>query len=128
MGTIMLLLSIFFYIYAVIGTMLYGSIAPEYFGTLHESLLSLFQVITLESWASGVMRPILDEAPSSWIYFVTFIVFGAFVIINLFVGVIVNNVEEAFHEEKPTPTDIKLEEVQKELQEIKQLLAEKKHN
>lgn len=125
MGTIMLLLGLFFYIYAVIGTMLFQTIAPEYFGTLHDSLLSLFQVITLESWASNIMRPILEADPSSWWYFVTFIVIGAFVIINLFVGVIVNNVEEASREETPTPTDIKLAEVQEELKEIKQLLKEK---
>ncbi len=125
MGTIMLLLGIFFYIYAVIGTMMFRSIAPEYFGTLHDSLLSLFQVITLESWASGVMRPILAEDPTSWLYFVTFIIIGSFVIINLFVGVVVGSVEEASREEKPTPTDIKLEEVQNELQEIKRLLEKK---
>ncbi|SHG01364.1 ion transporter [Ornithinibacillus halophilus] len=126
MGTIMLLLGLFFYIYGVIGTMMFKDVAPEYFGTLHESLLSLFQVITLESWASGVMRPILELEPSSWWYFVTFILVGSFVIVNLFVGVVVGNVEEANREETPTPTDIKLEEVQKELQEIKQLL--KKEN
>lgn len=125
MGTIVLLLSLFFYIYGVIGTMLFNEIAPEYFGTLHDSLLSLFQVITLESWASGVMRPILAEDPSSWWYFVTFIMIGSFVIVNLFVGVIVNNVEEANREESPSPTDIKLAEVQKELAEIKELLKKK---
>ncbi|MFA1819406.1 ion transporter [Virgibacillus oceani] len=125
MGTIMLLLGLFFYIYAVIGTMMFQTIAPEYFGSLHDSLLSLFQVITLESWSSAIMRPILEEEPSSWWYFVTFIVIGAFVIINLFVGVIVNNVEEANREETPTPTDIKLSEVQEELKEIKKLLHEK---
>ncbi|WP_404456078.1 ion transporter [Oceanobacillus kapialis] len=122
MGTIMLLLGLFFYIYGVVGTTLFQDIAPEYFGTLHDSLLTLFQVITLESWASGVMRPILAEDPSSWWYFVTFILIGAFVIINLFVGVIVNNVEEAHREETPSPTDLKLAEVQKELAEIKALL------
>ncbi|WP_157052526.1 ion transporter [Ornithinibacillus contaminans] len=125
MGTIVLLLGIFFYIYGVIGTMLFSTIAPEYFGTLHDSLLSLFQVITLESWASGVMRPILAEDPTSWWYFVTFILIGSFVIINLFVGVIVNNVEEASREETPTPTDKKLAELQQELAEIKELLKNK---
>ncbi|MEN2767107.1 ion transporter [Ornithinibacillus xuwenensis] len=125
MGTILLLLGIFFYIFAVIGTMLFSAIAPEYFGTLHDSLLTLFQVITLESWASGVMRPILAEDPTSWWYFVTFILIGAFVIINLFVGVIVNNVEEASREETPSPTDMKLAEMQKELEEIKKLIQNK---
>lgn len=125
MGTIMILLGLFFYIYGVIGTTLFHSISPEYFGSLHRSLLTLFQVITLESWASGVMYPILEQAPSSWWYFVTFILIGAFVIVNLFVGVVVNNVEEANREETPTPTDIKLEEMNKELKEMKALLKEK---
>ena len=125
MGTIVLLLSLFFYIYGVIGTMLFNDIAPEYFGTLHDSLLSLFQVITLESWASGVMRPILALDPTAWWYFVSFIMIGAFVIVNLFVGVIVNNVEEASREESPSPTDIKLAELQQELAEIKELLKKK---
>ncbi|MDY7045948.1 MAG: ion transporter [Bacillota bacterium] len=126
MGTILLLLGIFFYVYGVIGTMMFQLIAPEYFGTLHQSLLTLFQVITLESWASGVMRPILAEDPSSWWYFVTFILIGAFVIVNLFVGVVVNNVEEASREDSPSPTDMKLAEVQKELKEIKKLLEKNK--
>lgn len=126
MGTIMLLLGIFFYIYGVIGTTLFKSIAPEYFGTLHSSLLTLFQVVTLESWASGVMRPILAEDPSSWWFFVTFILIGTFVIFNLFVGVVVTNVEEANQAENPSPTDLKLMEVQNELKEIKQMLKERK--
>ncbi|MUV37566.1 Sodium channel protein type 11 subunit alpha [Lentibacillus sp. JNUCC-1] len=125
MGTILLLLSLFFYIYGVIGTMLFKDVAPEYFGSLHSSLLTLFQVVTLESWASGVMRPILALDPSSWWFFVTFILIGTFVIFNLFVGVVVNNVEEANAEENLSPTEVKLAEVQKELEEIKQLLKEK---
>ncbi|MGM8363908.1 ion transporter [Virgibacillus sp. W0181] len=122
MGTIFLLLGLFFYIYGVMGTFLFRSIAPAYFGTLHDSLLTLFQVVTLESWASGVMRPILAEDPTSWWFFVTFILIGTFVIFNLFVGVIVNNVEEANQEGQPSPTDLKLEKMQKELEEIKQML------
>ncbi|PPA71834.1 ion transporter [Jeotgalibacillus proteolyticus] len=128
MGTIMLLLGIFFYIYGIIGTTLFKSIAPEYFGTLHASLLTLFQVVTLESWASGVMRPILAEDPASWWFFVTFILLGTFVIFNLFVGVVVTNVEEANAEENPSPTERKLIEVQKELEEIKQLIKSQNKN
>ncbi|MDG5470486.1 ion transporter [Jeotgalibacillus sp. ET6] len=124
MGTIMLLLGIFFYIYGIIGTTLFQTISPEYFGTLHASLLSLFQVVTLESWASGVMRPILAEDPTSWWFFVTFILIGTFVIFNLFVGVVVTNVEEANQAEKPSPEEVKLVQVQKELEEIKRMLQE----
>ncbi|MFD1066411.1 ion transporter [Oceanobacillus locisalsi] len=125
MGTIMILLGLFFYVYAVIGTTLFASISPEYFGSLHRTMLTLFQIITLDSWASNVMYPILEQDPSYWWYFVTFILIGAFVIVNLFVGVIVNNVEEANREEEPSPTDRKLEEMDKELKEIKALLNER---
>jgi len=125
MGNIMILLTIFFYMYAVVGTMLFQSIAPEHFGSLHRTLLTLFQILTLDSWATGVMYPILEETSLALIYFISFILIGAFVIINLFVGVIVNNVEEANRENQPTPTDLKLEAMDKELQEIKALLKEK---
>lgn len=125
MGTIMLLLGLFFYVYAVIGTMLYQDISPEYFGTLHQTLLTLFQLITLDSWSSIVMSGIMEEDPMAWWYFISFVLLGAFIIINLFVGVIVNNVGEVYREEEPSPTDIKLAEVQNELKEIKKLLEKK---
>ncbi|WP_080875166.1 ion transporter [Oceanobacillus timonensis] len=125
MGNIMILLTIFFYMYAVVGTMLFQSIAPEHFGSLHRTLLTLFQILTLDSWATGVMYPILEETSFALVYFISFILIGAFVIINLFVGVIVNNVEEANRENQPTPTDLKLEAMDQELKEIKALLKEK---
>jgi voltage-gated sodium channel len=95
LGNIFLLMSILFYIFAVIGTVLFGRVEPEYFGSLHLTLLTLFQVVTLESWASGVMRPVMAQVPYAWIYFVSFILLGTFVIFNLFIGVIVSNVEKA---------------------------------
>jgi voltage-gated sodium channel len=125
MGTIMLLLGLFFYVYGVIGTMLYQEIAPEYFGTLHQTMLTLFQLITLDSWSSTVMSQIMEHDPTAWWYFISFVVIGAFIIINLFVGVIVNNVGEVYQEEEPSPADIKLAKVQEELEEIKKLLKEK---
>ncbi|WP_152655131.1 ion transporter [Oceanobacillus sp. CFH 90083] len=125
MGNIMILLAIFFYMYAVIGTMLFQSIAPDHFGSLHRTLLTLFQILTLDSWATGVMYPILEETRIALIYFLSFILIGAFVIVNLFVGVIVNNVEEANRENQPTPTDLKLEAMENELKEIKALLKER---
>lgn len=99
LGTIMLLLSLVFYVYAVLGVLLYGEISPEYFGSLHLALVSLFQVITLESWASGIFRPIFAESPLSWIYFVSFILVGTFIVLNLIVGEILNNIQEAKEEE-----------------------------
>ncbi|MFA9556037.1 ion transporter [Evansella sp. AB-rgal1] len=123
LGNIMLLMSIVFYIFAVTGTMLFREVAPEYFGSLQLSLLTLFQVVTLESWASAVMRPIFEILPWSWIYFVAFVLVGTFVVFNLFIGVIVNNVEkteEADKEIKDTHNEVL--ELRKELSEIKVLL------
>ena len=95
LGNIMLLMGLIFYIFAVLGTIIFSEISPEYFGTLHHTLLTLFQIVTLESWASEIMRPINEIAPWAWMYFVSFVLVGTFVVINLFVGVIVNNVQES---------------------------------
>lgn len=127
-GNIMLLMGIIFYVFSVIGTSLFNKIAPEYFGSLHATMLTLFQVVTLESWASGVMRPILVDAPWAWWYFVSFILVGTFIIINLFIGVIVNNVQEvAVICEKPKDKDGNIIEEQVELtleQEVSHLRKE----
>ncbi|MCK0471448.1 ion transporter [Halalkalibacter sp. APA_J-10(15)] len=122
LGNIMILMSIIFYIFAVIGTMLFANAAPEYFGNLQLTLLTLFQVVTLESWASGVMRPIFAEIPWSWLYFIIFILIGTFIIFNLFIGVIVGNVEKANLEEEEDQVKKELSEVKQELSEMKMLL------
>ncbi|GEL77962.1 ion transporter [Tenuibacillus multivorans] len=124
LGTIMLLLGIVFYIFSVIGTVLYGSVSPEFFGTIQHTALTLFQMITLESWASGVMRPVMEEAPYSWIYFVSFILAGSFVVLNLFVGVIVNNFEKVESMESDDEDDLKEEisSLRQEIQELKDLV------
>ncbi|WP_232735768.1 ion transporter [Alteribacter populi] len=125
LGNILLLMSIIFYIFAVTGTMLFQEVAPEYFGSLQLSLLTLFQVVTLESWASQVMRPIFEQLPWSWVYFVSFVLVGTFVVFNLFIGVIVNNVEKAENgEEEIDETKEEVKELRKEVHELKGLLKE----
>jgi voltage-gated sodium channel len=126
LGNIMLLMSIIFYIFAVTGTMLFQEVSPEYFGSLQLSLLTLFQVVTLESWASQVMRPIFAELPWSWVYFVSFVLVGTFVVFNLFIGVIVNNVEkaESAEEEEIDETKNEVTELRREVGELKDLLRE----
>lgn len=104
LGNITLLLSILFYIFAVSGTIMFRNASPEYFGTLHDSLLTLFQVVTLEAWASEVMRPIMDTLPWAWVYFVLFILLGTFIVMNLIVGVIVANLDKAHSAEEPSGT------------------------
>lgn len=128
LGNIMLLMSIIFYIFGVLGTFLFAKTSPEFFGSLHLTLLTLFQVVTLESWASGVMRPIFAELPWSWIYFVSFILVGTFVIFNLFIGVIVSNVEKADKEDEDVDkkdsnsTEKELALLRQEISELKTLI------
>lgn len=99
LGHIAALLALLIYVYAAIGTSLFGAIAPQFFGSLHQSVLTLFAVITLEGWV-GVMDEVLPRMPAAWIYFVTFILLGTFVALNFFVGVIVNNLQSVTIEEE----------------------------
>lgn len=100
-------MGIFLYIFAVIGTMLFSGIAPEYFGNLQRTILTLFQIVTLDSWSSGIMRPLMAYNQWIWIYFVSFVLVGTFIIFNLFIGVIVNNVEKANDSEEDTDNEAK---------------------
>lgn len=118
LGNILLLLGIFFYIFAVIGTFFFRDLSPEHFGSLHNSLLTLFQMVTLDSWASVVMHPLLKVAPWAWIYFVTFILIGTFVILNLFVGVIVNKVEKVEEAEREEEKERFHEELLREIRNL----------
>ncbi|MHA7964144.1 ion transporter [Paenibacillus sp. CAU 1782] len=98
---ISLLLSILLYIFAVAGTMMFGHAMPHLFGSLHASLLTLFQIITLDSWSSGMMRPLMEIYPWAWVYFVSFVLFGTFIVMNLIVGVIVTNLDKANAADEP---------------------------
>ena len=73
MATIAGLLGLFFYIFAIMATHLYGETFPQWFGTLGESFYTLFQVMTLESWSMGIARPIMEVHPYAWIFFIPFI-------------------------------------------------------
>ena len=105
------------YVYAAIGTSLFGEIAPKYFGSLHQSVLTLFSVITLEGWVA-VMDEVLIEMPAAWIYFVSFILFATFVAMNFFVGVIVNNLQSVEMEERDDLAEIRraLARIEEQLQ------------
>ena len=93
MGHVVLLVMLLFYVYAVAGWHLFHAYDPERWGTLGDALLTLFQVATLEGWAE-VMRDAMQAQPFAWIYFISFVVIGTFVMINLFVAVVINSLEE----------------------------------
>lgn len=93
MGSIVLLMALIFYVAAVMATKLYGETLPDRFGTLGNSLFTLFQLMTLESWAEATVRPILEHHPFAWMFFVPFILIATFVVLNLFVGIIVDSIQ-----------------------------------
>lgn len=99
LAMIMLLQSLLFYVGAVISTKMFGQSFPEWFGTLGASLYTLFQVMTLESWSMGIVRPVMEQYPYSWAFFVPFILIATFTMLNLFIAVIVNAMQ-ALHEEE----------------------------
>jgi len=94
MGNIMLLMGVIFYIYAVAGQQLFHEHDPEHWGNIGISLLSLFRIVTLEDW-TDLMYTAMEMNVYSWIYFVSFVIVGTFVIVNLFIAVVINNLEEA---------------------------------
>jgi len=99
MGWTAALLMLVFYVFAVMGTMIFGEVFPEYWGHLGRSFFSLFQIMTLESWSSGIARPMLEEFPLSWMFFVPFILVSSFMVLNLFIAIIVS-ATNAIHEDE----------------------------
>ncbi|MGB7319499.1 MAG: ion transporter [Planktotalea sp.] len=125
MGSVFLLMSIIFYIGAVIATKLFGSSFPEWFGTLGQSGYTLFQVMTLESWSMGIVRPVMEIYPYAWAFFVPFILVTTFAVVNLLVGLIVNSMQDAHQEEDHQRTDAYRDDVLERLGVIEELLREK---
>lgn len=136
LSSIALVLLLVFYVFGVIATHLFGALFPDWFGHLGRSLYTLFQVMTLESWSMGIARPVMEQAPWAWAFFIVFILFATFTMLNLFIAIIVNamqtfqesehqatidnvtqagqSVEQALHQE--------VKVLREELREIKTLL------
>jgi voltage-gated sodium channel len=133
MGSVMALLAIIFYIFAVMATRLFGETFPDWFGTVGESLYSLFQIMTLESWSMGIARPVMEVYPFAWLLFVPFIIITAFAVLNLFIGLLVNTMQSAYEAEREDEMN-KLRElirdenraVAEEIREFRRELAERK--
>lgn len=106
MASIIAVLLLVFYVASVLATKLFGShpdpSMQEWFGTIGASMYSLFQIMTLESWSMGIVRPTMEIFPWSWLFFVPFIVLTSFAVLNLFIAIIVNAMQsqhEAEHQE-----------------------------
>lgn len=104
MGAIITVLVIVFYVAAVIATKLFAVTFPEWFGSVGASMYTLFQIMTLESWSMGIVRPVMEEHPWAWIFFVPFIIITSFAVLNLFIALIVNSLQ-AIHDAENRAAD-----------------------
>jgi len=125
MGSVFLLMGMLFYIGAVMATKLFGASFPDWFGDLGNSAYSLFQIMTLESWSMGIVRPVMEVYPQAWLFFVPFIMVTTFAVVNLLVGLIVNSMQDAHNEEANLRTDEYRDEVLSRLRAIETRLDEK---
>jgi voltage-gated sodium channel len=114
---VMLIMAIFFYTMGVLATNLFGDAFPEWFGSLGASLFSLFQVMTLESWSMGIVRPVMEVFPWAWAFFVPFIVIATFTILNLFIGIIVSTMQELQSLPDPTKPNAELKKTLARMEE-----------
>ena len=99
MGSIVALLALLYYVFSVMATKLFGAAFPEWFGTIGDSAYSLFQIMTLESWSMGIVRPVMEVYPFAWAFFVPFILITSFAVLNLFIAIIVNAMQSQHEDE-----------------------------
>jgi voltage-gated sodium channel len=93
-GSIALLTFFLLYVYGMLGWIIYADHDPERFGNIGRSLLTLFQVLTLEGW-NDVLDKQMELTPWSWVYFVSFVLLATFVVLNVVIAIVVNSIEEA---------------------------------
>ena len=123
MGSITMLLGLVFYVFSVMATGLYGKAFPVWFGSIGASAYSLFQIMTLESWSMGIVRPVMQEFPHAWFFFITFILCTSFTVLNLFIGIIVSAMQAEHEQEASEERDALHRDQQEILVELQQIRA-----
>jgi len=133
------LLVLLYYVFAVMATGLFGADHPAWFGTISKSMYTLFQIMTLESWSMGIVRPVMATHPYAWLFFIPFILIATFTMLNLFIAIIVNTMQtmhESTHkQEQAAIEDVvhneninlgeQLQALRAELSELRQLLRQR---
>lgn len=129
-----LLLVLIYYVYGILATNLFGKAFPQWFGTLGESLYSLFQIMTLESWSMGIARPVIAVFPWAWIFFVSYILCSSFVVMNIVVGIVLNSIGDSFRQEAEISSsragdDLRLElaKLREQLEKVEQIVDQKEN-
>lgn len=142
LSSIAFVLLIFYYVTAVMATHFFSAAYPEWFGNLGRSLYTLFQIMTLESWSMGISRPVMEQFPYAWAFFIPFILIATFTMLNLFIAIIVNAMQRYTSEEREETATIihesqehietslheEVVQLRAELKVIKQLLLETRDN
>ena len=124
MISVLTLLSLVFYVSAVMATKLFGEGFPDWFGTIGESLYSLFQIMTLESWSMGIVRPVMESYPLAWLFFVPFILITTFAVLNLFIAIVVDAMSTHVDVEETQTRDVIQLDHQEIMTELRALRAE----
>ncbi len=118
LGSIALGLLVIYYVFAVIATKLFAADYPDWFGNIGRSLYTLFQVMTLESWSMGIARPVMENFPYAWAFFLPFILVATFTMLNLFIAIIVNAMQtfsETEHQQTVAVVDHAREHIESDL-------------
>lgn len=122
MASIVALLVLVLYVAAVMATKLFGRDVPLYFGDLGKSLFTLFQVMTVEGWPD-IAREVIAAQPLAWIFFVVYLVMSTFTVLNLFIAVIVNAMQQQVEAEAEVAAAGREDELMRELREIRREVA-----
>jgi voltage-gated sodium channel len=130
LGNVLLLLSLILYVYAVIGVTLFAKADAENWSSLGLAFLTLFEMLTLEGWVE-LMEASSAATPWAWVYYVSFVVLAVFVVVNLFIAIVINNLENAKREhqsEQAGPADPaeQLARIREQLEELEQALRVRK--
>ena len=140
MGSIVAVLTLVFYVASVMATKLFGATFPDWFGNIGHSMYSLFQIMTLESWSMGIVRPVMETHPLAWTFFVPFIIVTSFTVLNLFIALIVNSMQSLHADDRESATREaamaheereqllhKLESLSAEVHELRKILEPSRH-
>jgi voltage-gated sodium channel len=122
------LLMIIFYIFGIMGQNLFHEEFPQWFGTLGETVYTLFQVTTLESWSMGIARPVMKVFPWAWCYFVPFVMISSYIVLNVVVGVVVNATSDLSDDDDVTDMKNKMKTKKVTNAELLQQITELKNH
>ncbi|MGM0534426.1 MAG: ion transporter [Campylobacterota bacterium] len=124
--SVSMVLLLFFYVFAIMATNLFGGEFPQWFGTLGSSMFTLFQIMTLESWSMGIARPVMETYPYAWIFFVIYILLVTFIMVNLFIGLVVDAIFTIKEHDKQETQQSGTDRLREEISELKSLVLELK--